>query len=97
MDAAYICGKYPGFKESEFRESILYLMMHTNVDYLHSTDSKEAFLNPHRDMEGSAHIAFAYGECCDVIVTSDKEMLAREVPRPMKVLTPEEFVDKCRA
>lgn len=30
-------------------------------------------------------------------ITNDKAFLAREVPRPMQVMTPQDFVNRCRA
>lgn len=97
LDATYICGKTPCFNPDSFRETILFLMDHVNVSYVDSFDVKTGLRDACPDIEDSAQISFAYSQCCDIIVTADKELLSREVPRPMKVMTPEDFVNNCRA
>ena len=97
LDAAYICRRSLNFNPDSFREAIMYLIDHTNVGYVDSFDMKTGLRDACPDIEDSAQISFAYSQCCDIIVTADKELLSREVPRPMKVMTPEEFVNNCRA
>ena len=75
----------------------MFLMDHVNVSYVDSFDVKTGLRDACPDIEDSAQISLAYSQCCDIIVTADKELLSREVPRPMKVMTPEEFVNNCRA
>ena len=97
LDAAYLAGKKPLSGISDYRTAMLYMLMRTDVGYVDSFDLRDALENTHPDIEDSALISFAYDNCCDFFLTNDKELLSREVPRPMKVMTPEEFVDKCRA
>lgn len=97
LDAVYICEKSSNFNPESFRETMLYIVEHTNISYLDFFDVKTGLMDACSDIEDSAQISFAYNQCCDFIVTADKEMLRREVPRPMKVMTPEEFVNHCRA
>lgn len=97
LDAAYICRNQKDCPENLMREILLGLLSCTNASYVHPSALGQALKDPDPDVEDSAHIAFAYDECCDVIITNDKKLLSREVPRPMLVMTPEDFVDKCRA
>ena len=97
LDAAYVCRKHPSYIASLFRESARYMLDRTNASYIDPFDVKSALDNPNSDIEDSAQISFAYSQCCDVIVTKDKNLLSREVPSPMLVMTPEDFVNACRA
>lgn len=97
LDAAYVCRKHPSYIASLFRESACYMMDHVNSGYIDPFDVKTALMDTNPDIEDSAQISFAYSQCCDVIVTSDKKLLSREVPNPMQVMTPEDFVDHFRA
>lgn len=65
--------------------------------YVEDVLEREALKDPGDDLEDNAQIAFAYSQCCDGLLTYDKKLLSRELPRPMKVMTPEEFVNHCRA
>lgn len=97
LDVAYLCRKSESVSIKDLRNAMLFLLNHTNSGYLDTFDLSEALKNPHADIEDSAQISFAYNQCCDIILTNDKKMLSREVPSPMKVMTPEEFVNSCRA
>lgn len=97
LDAAYICGKTPGYVQNTFRETILYMLDRTNASSVDPFDVKTGLRDLNPDIEDNAQISFAYSQCCDIIVTSDKKLLSREVPRPMRVMTPEDFVNACRA
>lgn len=97
LDAVYICGKSSNFNPEAFRETMLYIVEHTNISYLDFFDVKNGLMDACPDIEDSAQISFAYDQCCDFIITADKELLSRTVPKPMKVMTPEEFVNHCRA
>lgn len=96
LDAAYVCRKHSKYVASVFRESVLYMLDHTNSSYIDTFNLKTALRDANPDIEDSAQISFAYSQCCDIIVTCDKKLLSREVPRPMKVMTPEDFVNACR-
>ena len=97
LDVAYLSKKNKSISNQDLRDTMLFLLVHTNSGYLDTFDVSEAFKNPHSDIEDNAQISFAYNQCCDYIITSDKNMLSREMPKPMKVMTPEEFVNNCRA
>ncbi|MBR3989391.1 MAG: PIN domain-containing protein [Bacteroidales bacterium] len=97
LDAAYVCRKHSSYIASLFRESVHYMLTRTNAGYLDPFDVKTALEDPDPDIEDSAQISFAYSQSCDVFVTSDKKLLSRELPSPMKAMTPEDFVNACRA
>lgn len=96
LDAVYIGHRLSGLPKG-FRETLIHLINRTNVSYIDTWDMETALRDNHPDIEDNAQISFAYNQGCDVIVTSDKKFLSREVPRPMKVMTPEDFVNACRA
>ena len=96
LDVVYIGRRQLDFPEG-FRETLIYLITRTNASYIDTWDVKSALKDPNPDIEDSAQISFAYSQCCDVIVTRDKKLLSREVPKPIRVMTPEDFVNNCRA
>ena len=96
LDAVYIGRKLPDFPEA-FRNTLIHLLNRTSSGYIDTFDVKSALEDSNPDIEDSAQISFAYSQCCDVIVTKDKKLLSREVPSPMRVMTPEDFVNACRA
>lgn len=97
LDAVYVCRRNSAYHASIIRESLLYMINRTNVSYIDTWDIETALRDANPDIEDNAQISFAYSQCCDIIVTSDKKLLSREVPRPMRVMTPEDFVNACRA
>ena len=97
MDTAYLSGKGSPETMKQVRETLRYILLHTNASYIDSIEARLALENPNPDIEDSAHLIFAEVECCDIILTNDKKLLARPVPAPMKVMTPEAFVNNCRA
>ena len=97
LDASYIARKFPDFSQSGFRATMIELLARTNVEDIDSFDLKAALKDTETDLEDSAQIAFAYNQRCDVIITHDKKLLARTMPRPMLAMTPESFLDRCRA
>jgi predicted nucleic acid-binding protein len=97
LDAAYIGRRCPGFSQKDFREIVTTLQDRTNTDSISTFNLREALQDEHPDLEDNAQIAFAYDQCCDVLLTNDRELLAREAPSPMKIMTPEEFLSHCRA
>lgn len=97
LDVAYIGRRYPDFSQKAFREIIATLLDRTNTDSISTFNLREALQDEHPDLEDNAQIAFAYDQCCDVLLTNDRELLAREAPSPMKIMTPEEFLSHCRA
>ena len=97
LDAAYIGRRYPDFSQDAFRVIIATLLDRTNTDSISTFNLREALRDEHPDLEDNAQVAFAYDQCCDVLITNDRKLLSREVPSPMKVMTPEEFLSHCRA
>ena len=97
LDVVYLGRKTNSVSHKELRDAMLFLLTHTNSGYLDTFDLSTALKDPHTDIEDNAQISFAYNQCCDFIITNDKKMLSREVPKPMQVMTPEEFVNNCRA
>lgn len=95
LDAAYIAKKYPGFDAVAFRTSLNRLILHTNASYINTSDLREALMDPHPDLEDNAQIAFARSQRCDYILTNDQEMLSREVPGPLAIMTPAQFLAHC--
>ena len=73
------------------------MLGHTNSSHIDTFDLKTALEDSNSDIEDSAQIAFAYSQRCDIIVTHDNRLLSRDVPSPIKVMTPEEFVNLCLA
>lgn len=97
LEVAYLSRKSNSVSNQDLRDAMLFLLVHTNSGYLDTFDLSAAFKDPHSDIEDNAQISFAYNQCCDFIITNDKKLLSRDVPKPMQVMTPEEFVDNCRA
>ena len=97
LDAAYICRKYPGTETAAFRETVRQLLDYANTGAITLSTLSAALKDPDKDLEDSAQIAFAYEEACDVIITHDRKLLSRPVPRPIQVMTPEEFLMNCYA
>jgi len=97
LDAAYVCRRHPAYDASLFRESALFMLGHTNSSYIDTFDLKTALCDPDPDIEDSAQIAFAYSQRCDIVVTHDNRLLSRDVPSPIQVMSPENFVNLCRA
>ena len=56
----------------------------------------ELLQEPDSDLEDNAQLAFALDQCCDVVLTHDRDLLTRSVPAPLLLLTPEAFLEKCR-
>ena len=97
LDASYICKKKHHVIQPVFREAIMELRDKAIVDSINSFDIQDAMRDPNEDLEDNAHIAFAYNQGCDVLLTNDQRFLSREVPAPMKVMPPEDFVNLFRA
>lgn len=97
LDVVYIGCKYNDFPQESLRNTLAELLVRTNSGAIDPFDLKSALLDVDSDIEDSAQIAFAYNQCCDVIVTNDRKMLGRKVPAPMTIMTPEDFVGRCRS
>lgn len=97
LDAAYICSKEKGFDAKQFRETVEMLTLRTNVDAINSFNVRAALKDPNPDIVDNAQIDFAYDNTCDYIITNDVKLLSRTLPAPMKAMTPEEFINCCKA
>lgn len=97
LDAAYVCSKEKDFDGSHFRETVEMLTSRTNVNAIDFFNIRTALRDPNPDIEDSAQIAFAYENVCDYIITNDAKLLSRPLPEPLKAMTPEEFINCCRA
>lgn len=96
LDAFYVCRKEKVDREKEVRSTLHTLLHKTNAGYIDTGAASQALLNEHPDVEDSAQIEFAYAECCDVILSRDKALLARGLPHPLRSMTPEEFLLLCK-
>ena len=97
MDAAYICSKEKGYDANAFRETTQMLTLRTNVDAIGACHIRGALSNPDPDIEDNAQIEFAYDRVCDFFITNDQKLLNRKLPSPLKAMTPEQFVNCCKA
>ena len=95
LDAAYVLRKE--LTGMNFRQLTDALINRINTDSISTFNLREALQDEHPDLEDNAQIAFAYDQCCDVLLTNDRDLLSREAPSPMKIMTPEEFLSHCRA
>jgi len=96
LDTVHICSRASGHHEEQLRKSLNELRLRTNVSFIDSFELGDALGDADPDMEDSAHISHAYHSGCDVIITNDKALLSREMPAPMKALSPEDFLRRCR-
>ena len=96
LDTVYICGRATGRRDAQLRKSLKELRLRTNVSFIDSFELGDALGDADPDIEDSAHISHAYHSGCDVIITNDKALLSREMPAPMKALSPEEFLRLCQ-
>ena len=96
LDAAYIGQKYKDTFVQEFKNTIKHLIWRTNMSSIDAFQLNQALLSPEPDLEDNAQISCAYNECCDVFLTGDKALLARTVPKPMRIMTPSDFIAQCK-
>lgn len=97
LDAAYVLRKSKELTGADFRQLTGALINRINTDSISTFNLREALQDEHPDLEDNAQIAFAYDQCCDVLLTNDRDLLSREAPSPMKIMTPEEFLSHCWA
>ena len=95
LDAAYIGKKYEDFSLNGFRHIMEMLLGRTNISYIDSLELHTALRDPNEDIEDNAQMAFAISQHCDVIVTYDRKLLARQIPASMQVMNTEEFLRHC--
>ncbi len=97
LDAAYVCSKVKGFNQKQFRSTVDMLTLRTNVNAIDPFNIRTALKDLDPDFEDNVHIAFAYENTCDFIITNDANLLSRQLPEPIKAITPEEFIHCCKA
>ena len=73
------------------------MIRHVNVESLDSFDIINALKSLHDDFEDNVQLAHAEMKGCDVFITNDRKILNRTDLQPMKVMTPEQFVNKMTA
>ena len=97
LDAAFI-GRNgnPGFLPV-FRNTMLHFLQRTNVTAIDTFQLEDALRDPSPDLEDSAQISCALGECCDIFLTNDRGILSRTFPSPMQAMTAGDLLDRCRA
>lgn len=74
---------------------IKWLLDYANVRHIDYFSLKIALESGHPDLEDSAQLACAEEEECDVFLTSDAGILARDIDY-MLVMTPGQFIDRMR-
>lgn len=72
-----------------------WILDHANVRPIESYDLRVALEDIHPDFEDNVQIARAEDQHCDIFLTSDKKIIARDL-ESMLVLTPEQFVERMR-
>lgn len=72
-----------------------WMLNHFNVRPIESYDLRVALEDIHPDFEDNVQIARAEDQHCDIFLTSDKKIIARDL-ESMLVLTPEQFVERMR-
>lgn len=66
-----------------------------NVEYINTFDLEDAIASGGDDLEDEAQVAHAVTSACHYFITSDKQLLQKEIPG-MEFLSPESFVDLLR-
>ena len=92
IDMVYVLSKIDKVKTMVF---VNYLLNNANVRPIDCFSLRIALNSGHPDFEDSAQLACAEDEECDVFLTSDAGILAREVDT-MLVMTPGQFLDRMR-
>ena len=96
LDMAYVAAKADKGHEI-IRDFISWMIRHVNVESLDSFDIINALKSLHDDFEDNVQLAHAEMKGCDVFITNDRKILNRTDLQPMKVMTPEQFVNKMSA
>lgn len=72
-----------------------WLMSHVNISHIDMFGIRSAVISPNPEFEDSAQIACAENEGCDIFLTSDAGILARDIGT-MLVLTPAQFLERMK-
>lgn len=92
LDIIYIGAKINRTKTMVF---VQYMLNHYNVRHIDCFSLKIALESGHPDLEDSAQLACAEEEECDIFLTTDAGILARDIDY-MLVMTPSQFIDRMR-
>ncbi len=95
LDAYYIASRC-GIKKSEVDSLTKWMMSTINVRVINEPDIREALRKDNPDFEDNCQLAHADFEGCDYFITNDKKVLKRTDFSPIKMITPEQFVEKMR-
>lgn len=94
LDAAYIMRS--AAHREKYNKFLSWMLNNTNVEYLDTFDLKEGADSGGADLEDEAQVAHAISSACDYFITSDKELLKKDIPG-MAFVTPKDLVDRMKA
>lgn len=94
LDAQYILSREKNFSMKKFSQMMLYILSFVNVTQIDGLSIREALKNPTGDFEDDAQFAQADSEEFDIMVTSDRNFLARQSANGPKIMTPEGLIEK---
>lgn len=91
LDMAYV-DRY-GKNHESFVAFVSWMLNCVNVEYIDTFDIEDAIASGGTDLEDEAQVAHAVTSACHFFITSDKELLKKDIPG-MEFISPEEFVKK---
>ena len=95
LDSYYITSRC-GIRKEEVDRLTKWMMSTLNVRFINEFDLREALKKDNPDFEDSCQLAHADFEGCEFFLTNDRKVLNRTDFSPIKMMTPEQFVDKMR-
>lgn len=94
IDSYYVAERQ-NVKKEEIDNWVVWLLSHANVSQIGWFEFQDALKSGERDIEDAAQIALAKAENCDVFITSDAEILAREKEDFLLFISPRKFISRC--
>lgn len=94
IDSYYVAERQ-NVKKEEIDNWVAWLLSHANVSQIGWFEFQDALKSGERDIEDAAQIALAKAENCDVFITSDAEILAREKEDFLLFISPRKFISRC--
>ena len=91
IDSYYIADRQDVNKE-EIDNWVAWLLSYANVTKIGWFEFQDALKSGERDIEDAAQVALAKAENCDVFITADAEILAREKDDFLLFISPKEFI-----
>ena len=91
VDMYYISSHYAVRKEEADRLT-QWLLAFINIRSIDTFDLRAALKMDSSDFEDNTLLAHAESEQCDIFVTNDREILTRKNLDPLKIMSPEQFV-----